>query len=142
MTRTDTVSNAMDNQSLLETINKIPILKYKYIGSFPANFIPLISKNTFCIINTDASDKMGSHWIMLANKEGKFYYGDSMGYPISKYKDIQFPFKTHRLVVNTLQTGQYCGLYCIYFACKLFSGKIPDQYISDYEVVKFMCLYL
>jgi hypothetical protein len=61
----------MDNKSLADIIENIPILKYKFLGSFPANFFPVPHNETFIIINTDNSDSEGSHWIMIANRKGK-----------------------------------------------------------------------
>ena len=56
----------MDNVSLQQIINRIPLLKYRYRGSFPSDYVPTLENDTFAIINTQASNMQGEHWIMMA----------------------------------------------------------------------------
>lgn len=122
----------MDNRALLDIISRISVLKHKYLGSYPANLVPikhlmsLRGYNTFIIVNTESSDKDGSHWILLANRDGIIFYGDSMGQRLSLYREIAVDanFKSHELVTQQLQQtlSSNCGLYCIYFAWKLFTS--------------------
>ena len=70
----------MDNSQLSKVISQFPQLKYKFLGSFPADLVPKrIPKNKFCIVNFNNSNSSGTHWIMLGNKNGKIYFGDSLG---------------------------------------------------------------
>ena len=57
----------MDNVSLQQKINCIPLLKYRYRGSFPSDYIPTLDNDTFAVINTQASKMQGEHWKMIAN---------------------------------------------------------------------------
>ena len=129
-------SPKMDNQQLLHVVNRFPHLKFKYLGSFPADLRPKnLPTNTFCIINTDPSTQPGSHWILLANKNGKLFYGDSMGEVLEKY-GIKTKSNFGSLVQEKLQDSELCGLYAIYFAHVLFS-KVSSKYLNDFHISKF-----
>ncbi len=133
----------MDNKSLQDIISRIPLLKYKYMGSFPADFIPPLRNNTFVIVNTDRSLEEGTHWILIANKNGKFFYADSMGQPLEVYGNIKLPYKNiQRLVYVQLQNMALCGMYCIYFAWTLFSGTPIGSFFNDFDLMRFIFQYL
>jgi hypothetical protein len=133
----------MDNQSLREIINRIPELKHKYLGSYPADFVPELKNNTFDIVNSDLSYSEGTHWIFVANKDRKIYYGDAMGLPLEQYRNTRLPYKKiQRLVFSKLQNMSLCGMYCIYFAWSLYKGYLIRTYISDNELMRFIYKYL
>ena len=69
----------MDNVSLQQIVNRIPLLKYRYRGSFPSDYVPTLDNDTFAIINTQPSNMQGEHWIMIANSGQKLYFADSLG---------------------------------------------------------------
>ncbi len=124
----------MDHTALKQIIDKIPELKYKFIGTFPADFIPNLVRSTFCIINTDNSSQPGEHWIMVANYNGTLYYGDSMGKPIHHYSNFKRFNKMKKLTSDRMQNSpQLCGFYCVYFAWVLF--KLHQKHVSDTQDV-------
>ena len=51
----------MDNTSLKQIVNRILLLKYRYMGSFPSNIFPNRPIDTFAIINTQPSNTPGEH---------------------------------------------------------------------------------
>ncbi len=133
----------MDNTALREILNRIPELKHKYMGAYPADFIPQLPLNTFIIVNIDAAYMEGSHWITVANRGGDIFYGDSMGLPLERYKNIQLPYKNiHRMVFVNLQNMSLCGMYCIYFAWTLFKGFTIEKTFNDYDLLQFIYKYL
>ncbi len=134
----------MDNKLLRQIIDKIPVLKHKYIGSFPANQLPpTLPFNSFAIVNTDVSSETGSHWILLANMDGRLFYGDSMGLPIHKYQNIKTFQGFHRLVFEQVQKTQgLCGFYCIFIACRLFMGYPLDSFLNDFYIMQFIQKFL
>ena len=69
----------MDNVSLQQIINRIALLKYRYRGSFPSDYVPTLDNDTFAIINTQPSNMQGEHWIMIAYSRQKLYFADSLG---------------------------------------------------------------
>ena len=50
----------LDNTSLKQIVNGIPLLKYRYMGSFPSDFDPNLPNDTFAIINTHPSKRQDS----------------------------------------------------------------------------------
>ena len=134
----------MDNVSLSEIINKIPLLKYKYLGSYPANNSPILPVNSFKIVNTEPGGSEGGHWILLANRDGKLFYGDSLGQPIEMYTHISPQVKIiHDLVTHKLQImPSLCGLYCIYFAWRVYNRLLPILSTNDLDVLQFIYKYI
>ena len=57
----------MDNFALQQIINRILLLKFRYIGSFSSDYVPTLDIDTSAIINTQPSNIQGEHWIMIAN---------------------------------------------------------------------------
>ena len=70
-------TSKMDNVSLQQIIERIPLLKYRYRGSFSSDYVPTLDNDTFAIINTQPSIMQGKHWIMIANSRQKLYFADS-----------------------------------------------------------------
>ena len=65
----------MDNVSLQQLINRIPLLKNWYHGSFPSDYVPTIDNDTFAVINTQPSNMQGEQWITIANSCQIFFAG-------------------------------------------------------------------
>ena len=49
-------TSKMDNVSLQQILNRIPLPKYRYRGSFPSNYVPTLDKDTFANKNTQPSN--------------------------------------------------------------------------------------
>ena len=64
----------MDNVSLQQIINRIPLLKCRYRGSFPFDYVPTLDNDTFAIINKQSISMQGEHWIMIANSRPILYF--------------------------------------------------------------------
>ena len=62
-----------------QIINRIPLLKFRYLGSFPSDYVPTLDNDTFAVINTQPSNMQGEHWIMIANFRHELYFADSLG---------------------------------------------------------------
>ena len=67
-----------DNVSLQQVINRIPLLKYRYLV-FPSDYVPTLDNDTFAIINTQPSSMQGEHWLMIANSRQTLFFADSLG---------------------------------------------------------------
>ena len=107
----------MDNVALRQITNRIPLLKYRYIGSFPCDYVPTLPNDTFAIINTQPSNVQGEHWIMIGKLRHQLNLADSLG-----RKDYNFLRKIYKPTIpERLQRHQsLCGLYTIYAAFLLF----------------------
>ena len=149
----------MDATAINNIVNKCALLKHKYVGSFPAdNFPPLVFNNSFIIVNTDSLYKPGQHWILLARKGNRIFFGDSLGNQISDYSLIYKRFmKLHKnwltetatkndkttfkliAIVDKgirLQTSNFlCGAFCVYFAHIVFCENLHNRIFSDLDVL-------
>ena len=107
----------MDEFALQQFINRIPLLKFRYLGSFLSDYVPTLDNDTFAIIDTQPSNMQGEHWIMIAKFRHKLYFADSLGckgYSFlnnQNYKQMMpAPLQSHPSV---------CGFYTIYAAFHL-----------------------
>ena len=131
----------MDNFAPQQFINRIPLLKFRYLGSFPSDYAPALHNDTFAIINTQPSNMQGEHWIMIANIRHELYFVDSLGrngYTFLKqhYKQMMpAPLQPHPSV---------CGFYTIYAAFHLFKFRQEQNTtgIDDVNVLSFISNYM
>ena len=108
----------MDNFALQKIINRIHLLNFRYLGSFPSDHVPTLDNDTFAIINTQPSNMQGQHWIMIANFQHELYFADSPG-----RKGYSFFKNQHykQMMPALLQSHpSVCGFYTIYAAFHLF----------------------
>ena len=107
----------MDNFAQQQYINRIPLLKFRYLGSFPSDYVQTLDNDTFAIINTQPSIMQGEHWIMIANFRLELYFADSLG--CKKYSSSKQHYK--QMMPAPLQSHpSACGFYTIYAAFHLF----------------------
>ena len=57
----------LDNFDRQQSINSIPLLKFRYLGSFLSDYVRTLDNDTFSSINTQPSNMQGEHCIMIAN---------------------------------------------------------------------------
>ena len=126
----------MDNFALPQSINRIPLLKFRYLGSFPSDYVPTPDNDTFAIISTHPSNLQGEPWIMIANFRHELYFADSLGY--KGYRYLKQHYK--QMLPAPLQSHpSVCGFYTIYAAFHLF--KFRQQEITgvhDVNVLSFI----
>ena len=132
-------TSKLDNVSLKQIINRISILKYRYRGSFPSDYVPTLDSDTFAIINMQPSNLQGEHWIMIANSCQKMYFEDSFvrkRYSFLKQRYEQMmpePVQSHPSV---------CGFYTIYAAFHLFHFRQEEiTGVHDVNVLSFISNY-
>ena len=98
----------MDNFALQEIINRIPLLKFRYLGSFVSDYVPTLDNDTFAIINSQPSNMQGEHWIMIANFRQELYFADSLG--CTKYSFFKQHYK--QMMPAPLQSHpSVCGFF-------------------------------
>ena len=90
----------MDKFSLLQIIERIPELTFKYMGSYPSDKVPQLTKYSFAIVNSVPSNDRGEHWIMMARWQNSmdktYYFADSLGRKRTTYS---FLTKKYRQMV-------------------------------------------
>ena len=130
----------MDIFALQQIVNRIPLLKFRYLGSFPSDHVPTLDNDTFAIINTQPSNMQGEHWIMIANFQDELYFADSLGrkgYSFLKqhYKQMMpAPLQSHPSV---------CGFYTIYATFHLFKSRQEETTaVHDVIVLSFISNYM
>ena len=130
----------MDNVSLQQIINRIPLLKFRYCGSFPSDYVPTLDNDTFAIINTQPTNIQGEHWKMIANFCQKLYFADSLGrkkYSFLKQQNEQMmpePLQSHPSV---------CDFYTVYAAFYLFNFRQEEiTGVHNVTVLSFISNYM
>ena len=132
----------MDNTSLRQIIGRIPELKYRYIGSYPADCVPRLPTFSFAIINTSPSSEAGEHWIMIARLNRTYYYADSLARPITNYKFLN---KNYQKMIQqpVKKTDNLCGFYTIFAAFQLFKFfQTKLNNVHDVHVLNFISNYM
>ena len=123
----------MDIFALQQIINRIPLLKFRYFGSFPSDYVPTLDNDTFAIINTQPSNMQGEHWIMIAKFQHELCVADSLG--CKKYSFLKQHYKQN--IPAPLQSHpSVCGFYTIYAAFHLF--KFRQEEITGFHDVNVL----
>ena len=133
-------TSKMDNVSLQQIINHIPLLKYRYRGFFASDYVPTLDNDTFAIINTQPGNMQGEHWIMIANSRQKLQFANSLGR--KKYSSLQQQ-KEQMLPENIQSHPSVCGFYTIYEAFHLFKFRQEEiTGVHDVNVLSFISNYM
>ena len=132
----------MDNTSLRDIIERIPELKFRYIGSFPADFVPNLPKFSFAIINTSPSTEVGEHWIMIGRLNRNYYYADSLARSVTHYNFLNKKYQ--KMIHRPPQKMQnLCGFYTIYAAFHLIQFLQTNlNNVHDVHVLNFISNYM
>ena len=130
----------MDNFAPQQIINRIPLLKFRYLGSFPSDYVPTLDNDTFAIINTQPSNMQGEQSIMIANSRQKLYFADSLGR--KKYSFLKQQYE--QMMPERLQSHpSVCGFYTIYAAFHLFKFRQEEiTGVHDVIVLSFISNYM
>ena len=137
----------MDEDKLNSLIQRCSELKHKFLEVYVAdNFPTNLTDNSFIIVKISTSASIGTHWIILSQKDKKFIFADPLGQTLSSYKHLQsriasnFNVKTvYELLRNQpiqKQNSILCGLFCIYIAHIIFSGQKLKK-MSDIDLLRF-----
>ena len=130
----------MDSFALQQIINRILLVKFRYLGSFPSDYVPTLDNDTFAIINTQPSTMQGEHWIKIANFRHEFYFADSLG--CKGYSSPKQHYK--QMMPAPLQSqSSVCGFYTIYAACHLFKFRQEKiTAVDDVNVLSFISNFM
>ena len=131
----------MEKFALQQIINRIPLLKFQYLGSFPSDYVPTLDNDTFASINTQPSNMQVEHWIMIAKFRHEIYFADSFGCKGYSFLNNQHykhmkpaPLQSHPIV---------CGFYTIYAAFRLFKFRQEEiTGVHDVNVLSFISNYM
>ena len=118
-----------------QIINRIPLLKFRYLGSFPSDHFPTLDIDTFAIINTQPSNMQGEHWIKIASFQHDFDFADSLG--CKGYSSLNNQHYKQMMPAPLQSHPSVCGFYTIYAAFHLF--KFRQKEITGVTVL--MCFH-
>ena len=104
-----------------QTRQLYPLLKYRYRGSFPSDYIPTIDYDTFANINMQPSKMQVAHWIMIGNSCQKMSFADSLG---RKKKFLQAALRAD-YARTTIVPSQRLRL--LHDKCRFISLQIPTR---------------
>ena len=137
----------IDELQLGTLINKCKHLKYKFAGVYAADNFPLnLNNDNFIIVNSDKATQVGTHWLLLCNRNNKYLMADPLGLPLNNYPNVRDRLSFADLgVTEIIQAplqnfdSKLCGLYCIYIAHYVFGAHFPlIPYISEQELLRFV----
>ena len=124
----------MDNFALQQIIDRIPLLKFRYLNSIPSDYFPTLDNDTFAIINTQPSKMQGEHWIMIANFRHELYFADSLG--LKRYSFLNNQHYKQMMPAPLQSHPSLCGFYTIYAAFHLF--KFRQEEITEVHNVNVL----
>ena len=134
----------MDSFALQQIINRIPLLKFRYFGSFPSDYVRTLDNDTFATINTQPSNMQGEHWIMIANYRHELFFADSLGCKVYNFLNNNNNQHYKQMMPATLQSHpSICRFYTIDAAFHLF--KFQQEGITgvhDVNVLSFISIYM
>ena len=100
----------IDNVSLQQIFNHITLLKYRYQGSFPSEYVPTLENHTFANIYTKPNNMQAKHWIIMPNSCQILYFAESLG---CKKKFPQAPIRTDDARTTTVPSKRLRFLHNI-----------------------------
>ena len=107
----------MDNFSFQRVINRITLLKYRYLGCFLFDYDPTLDNETLSIINTHPSNVQDEQWIMIAKFRHEMYFADSL--ERTKYHFLNQQYQ--QMMPSQIQFhSSVSGFYKIYAAFPFF----------------------
>ena len=131
----------MDVFALQQFINRIPLLKFRYLVSFPSDHVPTLDNDTFAIINTQPSNMQVEHWIMIANFRHEWYSLDSLG--CKGYSFLNHQHYKQMMPAPLQSHPSVCGFYTIYAAFHLFKFRQEESTgVHDVNLLSFISNYM
>ena len=133
-------TSKMDNVSLQQIFSPIPLLKYRYRGSFPSDYVPTPDNDTFAIINRQPSNMQGEHWIMIANSCQNLYFT----YSLRRKRYNFFKQQYEQTMPEPLQSHpSVCGFYTIYAVFHLSKFRQEENTgVEENNVLSFISNYM
>lgn len=115
-----------------------------FLGVFPSNCLPSIDdklKTFGLVVNTDSSDKNGTHWLAIVVQKGVCHYFDSFG-GLPRVKHIRkFCEQFKSCLFNRMKHQQIqeitCGAYCVYVVNEMLrNNKSFRSVVSAFHRIK------
>ena len=128
--------------SHLQIFEKIPELRFKYMGSYPSDKVPELTIYSFTVINSAPSNDRRENSILIARLDKSYYFEDSLARDRSIY-----PFLTKKyrrmLLLKLQKTDNLCEFYSSYstfILFKLFQKNLNN--VHDVHVLNFFSNFM
>ena len=128
----------LDNTSLQQIIDRIPLLKCRNFDSVLSDYVPILPNASFALIYTQPSNTQGEHLIMLANARHNLYFADSLG-------RATFSKKQHKqMLPQPIQTHpSVCGFFTINATFHLFEFRQEEfTGVHNVHILSFITNYM
>ena len=114
----------LDKVSLQQNFNRIPLLKHRYRGSFPSDFVPTPNNATFAITNAQPSFMQSNHWMKIANSGQIMFFADSLG----RKKDSLLKQQNEQMIPEPIQSHtRISGFYTSTWYMQLYLFKFRQE---------------
>ena len=119
-----------------QIIKTIPLLKFRYLGSFPSEYVPTYDNDTLAISNTQPSNMQGNHWTMIANFRHELYFADYIG--CKRYNFLKNQLYKQMMPTPLQSHLSVCCFYTIYAAFRLFMFR--QKQITGFTMLMYSLL--
>ena len=127
----------MDKTSLEQIVNRIPLPKCQYIGSFPSHFAPTLPNDSFAILDVQPRSIPCDEWIVIALFHLVMYFAKSLDLSIKNYPFLEQRCR-QRIPTRLQGHSSVCGFYTIYAAFHLFKFEQEELTgVNDVTVLSF-----
>ena len=84
----------------------------RFVNVFTADNNIKLHNGQFCILNTDAGNKAGLHWLGVYKHKNKYYVFDSFGRDVHKLSKY-FKYKSMWNLIESRVTGKIIVVSCV-----------------------------
>ena len=118
------------------------LLKFRYLSSFPSDYVPTHDNDTFAIINTQPSNMQGEHWITIANFRHELYFAVYLGCKRYSFFNNNQHYK-QMMPAPLLFNPSLCDFYTTYAAFHFFKFQQEEiAGVHDVNVLSFINIYM
>ena len=79
----------MDEDKINNLVQGCKRLKYKFHCVLAADNFPLhLVENSFLIVNVSTSQSLGTHWILICQRNGKYVFADLLEQNLTSYEPL------------------------------------------------------
>ena len=133
----------MDIFALQQTIIRISLLKFRYLGSLPSDYVPSLDIDTFAIINTQPSNLQGGHWIMIASFRQDLFFADSLGCKGYIFHNNNNQHYKQTMAAPLQSHPSECGFNTTYAVFHIFKYRQEEiTGVHDVNVLSFISSYM
>ena len=130
----------MEFVALSDTVLKVfgkedPLLHPYFVGVFPANKVPSLSKQGphALIVNTDPAGKPGEHWLACFIQWGCCEVFDSFALPLQHYPTLQPLWKRWSKLITSNKPLQSLDTYtCSHYSTLFLKARARDESFEDF----------